>query len=148
MIKLEETGAMTTQEMVAELNKALASEYQAVVMYTTYAAAVQGPYRPQLRAFFQQEIPDELGHAQFLADKVIALGGYPTVEPQEVPRASDPQEMLRNVRDAEQEAIRMYKKLAEAAHELGDTGLATRLETITEDETEHFEETEKILSGW
>jgi bacterioferritin len=83
-----------------------------------------------------------------LADKVIALGGYPTVEPQEVPRASDPQEMLRNVRDAEQEAIRMYKKLAEAAHELGDTGLATRLETITEDETEHFEETEKILSGW
>ena len=139
---------MTTQEMVAELNKALASEYQAVVMYNTYAAMVRGPYRPQLKQFFEKEIPDELGHAQFLAEKVGALGGYPTVEPKEVPRASDPQEMLRNVRDAEQEAIRMYKKLAEAAHELGDLGLANKLEDIAQDETGHFEETEKILSGW
>jgi len=139
---------MTKQELTAELNKALAAEYQAVVMYTTYAAAVQGPFRPQLRAFFQAEIADELMHAQFLADKVTALGGYPTVEPAEVPRASDPQEMLRNVRDAEQNAIATYKRLAQAAHELGEQGLATRLETVVEDETGHFEETEKILAGW
>ncbi|HXH60435.1 MAG TPA: ferritin-like domain-containing protein [Fimbriimonadaceae bacterium] len=136
------------QELAARLNDALSAEYQAVVMYTTYAAAVQGPYRPQLRAFFQAEIPDELGHAQFLADKVVALGMSPSVEVREVPQASDPVEMLRNVRDAEQEAIRTYKRLAEAAHELGEQGLATRLETMVEDETEHFEETDKILAGW
>ena len=139
---------MTTQELVADLNKALASEYQAVVMYNTYAAAVTGPYRPQLKQFFEKEIPDELGHAKFLAEKVSALGGYPTVEPLEVPRASDPQEMLRNVRDAEQEAVRTYKKLAEAAHKVGDIGLAKKLEDISQDETGHLEETEKILAGW
>jgi hypothetical protein len=27
-------------------------------------------------------------------------------------------------------------------------GLSTHLETIVEDETAHFEETEKILRGW
>jgi bacterioferritin len=124
MIKLEEDAKMTNQDLVAELNKALASEYQAVIMYNTYAAAVAGPYRPQLKQFFENEIPDELGHAKFLAEKVSALGGYPTVEPAEVPRASDPKEMLRNVRDAEQEAIRMYKRLTEAAHKVGDIGLA------------------------
>jgi bacterioferritin len=139
---------MTTTELTSELNKALCAEYQAVVMYTTYAAAIQGPYRPQLRAFFQSEIPDELGHAQFLADKVVALGGYPSVEPADVPRATDAQEMLRNVRDAEQNAIRTYQRLAKAADEMGEKGLATRLETILEDETGHFEETEKILAGW
>jgi bacterioferritin len=138
----------TVTDLVAQLNKALEAEYQAVVMYTTFAAAVQGPYRPQLRAFFQAEIADELGHAQFLADKVVALGGYPSVAPAEVPRATDVKEMLRNVRDAEQEAIRTYKRLAKAADEMGEKGLATHLETILEDETGHFEETEKILAGW
>jgi bacterioferritin len=142
------TQTMTTQELTVELNMALCAEYQAVVMYTTYAAAVQGPFRPQLRAFFQSEIPDELGHAQFLADKVVALGGFPSVEPAEVPRAIDAKEMLRNVRDAEQDAIRTYKRLARAAEEMGERGLATHLETILEDETGHFEETEKILAGW
>lgn len=37
---------------------------------------------------------------------------------------------------------------AEQAAACGDKGLATHLETIVEDETSHFEETEKILRGW
>ncbi len=139
---------MTTQELTVELNKALSTEYQAVVMYTTYAAAVQGPYRLELRAFFRSEIPDELGHALFLADKVVALGGYPSVEPAEVPRASDAKEMLRNVRDAEQEAITTYKRLVASAEEMGEKGLAIHLESMLEDETGHFEEVDKILAGW
>jgi hypothetical protein len=31
---------------------------------------------------------------------------------------------------------------------MGEKALATHLETIVEDETSHFEETEKILRGW
>jgi bacterioferritin len=141
-------STMTTTDLAAELNKALSAEYQAVVMYTTYAAAVQGPYRPQLRAFFLAEIPDELGHAQFLADKVVALGAVPTADVADVPRASDPVEMLRNVRDAEQQAVRTYRRLAAIAHALDEQALATKLETLVEDETDHLEETEKILAGW
>ncbi len=142
------TQTLTIQEMITDLNKALCAEYQAVVMYTTYAAAVEGPFRPQLRAFFLGEIPDEQRHAQFLADKVVALGGYPAAEPLEVPRADDAVAMLRNVSDAEQKAIKTYKRLAKAAEDFGDIGLATHLETMVEDETGHFEETEKILAGW
>lgn len=41
-----------------------------------------------------------------------------------------------------------YKKRAEEAAEFGAKGLATRLETIVEDETSHYEETWKILKGW
>jgi bacterioferritin len=56
--------------------------------------------------------------------------------------------MLENVLAAERQAISDYKERSEQALELGDKGLATRLETIVEDETSHFEETEKILRGW
>jgi bacterioferritin len=103
---------------------------------------------PVLKQFFAGEIPEELAHAQFLAEKVASLGGTPTTAPRPVPAAADAREMLQNVLEAERQAIADYKQRAEQAAAAGDKGLATHLETIVEDETAHFEETEKILRGW
>lgn len=139
---------MKKQDLIKALNGDLAGELQAVILYTTYAAAVTGPHRPMLKQFFAAEIPEELGHAQFLADKIASLGGAPTTEPRPVPKAKDAKQMLANVLAAEKQAIADYKARAEQAAAYGDKGLATHLETIVEDETSHFEETEKILRGW
>lgn len=139
---------MKKQELVEALNGDLANELQAVIMYTTYAAAVTGPHRPMLRQFFTAEIPEELAHAQFLADKIASLGGQPTTTPSAVPAAATAKQMLENVLAAERQAIADYKQRAEQAAKFGDKGLATHLETIVEDETGHYEETEKILRGW
>lgn len=139
---------MKKQDLVKALNGDLANELQAVIMYTTYAAAVTGPHRPMLRQFFTAEIPDELAHAQFLADKIASLGGQPTTTPSAVPAAATAKQMLENVLAAEEKAIADYKKRAEQAAKFGDKGLSTHLETIVEDETGHYEETEKILRGW
>lgn len=139
---------MTKEQLINNLNEDLAGELQAIIMYTNYAATVTGPHRPNLRPFFANEIPDELLHAQFLADKIASLGGMPTVVPREVPIATNPKQMLENVLKAEETAMTDYKKRAEEANEFGDKGLATRLETIVEDETGHYEETLKILKGW
>jgi len=137
-----------TQTLIDGLNSDLAGEYQAVIMYTTYAATVSGPHRPALKAFFSQEIGEELLHAQFLAQKISSLGGVPTTEPKPVPQADDPRTMLENVLAAEEAAIAGYSQRAEQAGKAGDHGLSTRLDTIVEDETEHREETLKILRGW
>jgi len=136
------------QELVEALNEDLAGELQAVIMYVTYAATVTGPHRPMLKQFFSAEVPEELLHAQFLADKIASLGGTPTTQPRKVPQTTDPRQMLANVLAAEKQAIADYKARAEQAAAYGDKGLATHLETIVEDETGHFEETEKILRGW
>lgn len=139
---------MKKETLVAKLNEDLAGELQAVTMYVAYAAAVTGPHRPMLRQFFNAEIPDELAHAQFLADKVASLGGQPTTTARAVPAAATAKQMLENVLAAEKQAIADYKARAEQAAAYGDKGLATHLETIVEDETGHYEETEKILRGW
>ena len=76
--------AIDRQTLIDGLNLDLAGEYQAILMYTHYSAKLTGPYRRELRAFFQEEITDELSHAQFLADKIAALGGEPTTEPRPV----------------------------------------------------------------
>jgi bacterioferritin len=139
---------MKKKEMIEALNGDLAGELQAIAMYLTYSAAVTGPHRPALRTFFQAEIPDETAHAQFLADKIASLGGVPTTEARPVPKATDPVGMLTNVLNAEEQAIKDYKKRAEQASEMGDVGLSAHLETMVEDETHHFEETQQILRGW
>lgn len=139
---------MTKKNLIDNLNEDLAGEFQAIIMYLTYSASVSGPHRPALQQFFQGEIPEETLHAQFLADKIASLGGVPTTTPRAVPKADTPKKMLENVLKAEEQAIADYKRRAEEAAEYGDKGLATRLETIVEDETTHYEETWKILKGW
>ena len=71
-------GTPSTERLIELLNEDLRHEYSAIIQYLTYAARVTGPYRPQLKAFFEAEIADETMHAQFLASKVVALGGVPT----------------------------------------------------------------------
>jgi bacterioferritin len=136
------------QTLLMGLNHDLAGEYQAVVMYTHYAAKLTGPYRKELRALFQAEIADEQGHAQFLADKIAALGGEPTTQPRPVLTADDPRAMLHHALDAEKQAIADYRQRVEQAEAFGDIGLKVDLENQLSDETRHKEEIERILAGW
>ena len=139
---------MSKQKLIDDLNEDLAYEYTAIIQYLTYAAAVSGPARPELRAFFEAEIPDETGHAQFLAGKIVALGGEPTTTPKPVARATTAKQMLEAILKAETDAHDRYAKRAAHAEELGMKGLQVQLETIIADESGHFEETERILREW
>ncbi len=132
-------------ELVAGLNEDLAHEYQAIIMYNSYAAMVTGIHRPILKGFFEGEVPEELLHAQFLADKITALGGKPTTKPAELRLAGSSTEMLEQVFEAEAETIERYVRRMKQAEEFGDYGLANDLHEIISDETKHKEETEKLL---
>jgi bacterioferritin len=139
---------MQKQTLIDHLNEDLAAELSAVIQYTTYAAKATGPYRPQLTDFFMKEVPDEQGHAQFLAEKIVALGGEPAVTPHPVPRAANNRAMLEAVLEAERKAITNYSERIKEAAEYGDKGLVVHLEDMVADETEHAEQTERILRGW
>jgi bacterioferritin len=139
---------MNKQEMINALNEDLAGELGAITQYITYAAKATGPYRPQLSAFFLQEVPDEQGHAQFLANKIVALGGEPTTKAREVPPAKNNREMVQAVLEAEKRAVADYTKRTKQAEEFGDKGLVVALEDIVNDETGHLEEVERLLRDW
>ena len=139
---------MDKQTMIERLNKDLAGELGAIIQYLTYAAKVTGPYRPQLSQFFLTEVADEQLHAQFLANKIVALGGEPTTTPQPVPTARTNREMLEAVLAAERQATESYAQRAEEADEFGDKGLVVQLEDMVRDESGHAEETERILRDW
>ena len=139
---------MDKQTLIDHLNEDLAGELGAIIQYLTYAAKATGPYRPQLSQFFLTEVADEQMHAQFLANKIVALGGEPTTVPRAVPEAHTNREMLEAVLQAERRATADYTQRAQEADDLGDKGLAVQLEDMVRDESGHSEETERILRDW
>ena len=139
---------MDKQTLIDNLNKDLANELGAIIQYITYAAKATGPYRPQLSQFFLAEVADEQLHAQYLANKIVALGGEPTTTPTPVPGAASNREMLEAVLAAENQAVQGYTERAGQADAFGDKGLAVQLEDMVRDESGHSEETERILRDW
>lgn len=139
---------MDKETLVSKLNQDLANELSAIIQYTIYAAKTSGPYRPQLAQFFLAEISDEQMHAQFLANKIVALGGEPTTQATPVPEAKSNKAMLEAVLSAEQKAVKNYTQRAKEADEFGDKGLTVQLEDMVRDESGHAEETQRILQDW
>ena len=136
------------RELIEGLNKDLAGEFQAVIMYRLYASMVQGPYRQELRQFFANEIPEELTHAQILADKIAALGGTPVAVPAPVKVVSEPKAMLQAALDAEVETIANYVERRKQAETAGEHGLAAEFDQIISDETHHRDELRQMLARW
>ena len=139
---------MDKQTIINHLNEDLAGELGAIIQYITYAAKATGPYRPQLAQFFLTEVADEQLHAQYLANKIVALGGEPATQPRPVPVAHNNREMLQAVLVAERQATQDYSQRAREAEEYGDKGMVVQLEDMVRDESGHSEETERMLRDW
>jgi bacterioferritin len=137
-----------TKELLDGLNEDLRGEFQAIIMYRLYASMVQGPWRQELRAFFSNEIPEELGHAQILADKISSLGGTPATEPSPVKVVKDAKAMLETALAAEIETIDRYVRRRDQAAAAGEHGLVVRFDDIIADETNHRDEIRQILARW
>ena len=130
------------------LNEDLRGEFQAVIMYRLYASMVQGPYRQELRTFFANEIPEELNHAQILADKISALGGIPAATAAPVQVVSDAKQMLEAALQAEVETLARYVERREQAESCGEHGLAAEFDQIIADESNHRDELKQMLARW
>lgn len=135
-------------ELVRGLQEDLRGEFQAVIMYRLYASLVQGPYRQELRSFFEAEIPEELTHARILADKLAALGAEPVAEAAPVPVVREAREMLQAALDAEKETIDRYVERREQAEKAKEYGLAVQLDDIIADETHHRDELQQMIARW
>lgn len=138
---------MTKEEMIQLLNKDMQHEIKAALTYLYQHATATGFQGEQLRAFLAPEIPGELQHAIFLADKIVGLGGTPDVSAPPVETQSDVAGMLEYDLELEKEAVANYKTRAEQADELGDVGLKVRLEELAAEEADHEEAISRFLRG-
>ena len=136
------------KDLIDGLNEDLSHEYEAIISYLLFSKLTHGHGRLELSKFFEAEIADELGHAQFLAGKIVALGGTPTTKPAPIALPKDNRGMLEAALKSEKETIARYTTRIGEAEEAGELGLKVDLEQLVSDETGHKDALERILLGW
>ena len=136
---------MANQELIDNLNRALGLELAAVIQYMQHSFLVTGVEREVYRSFFREQSEESHSHAKTLGDKVVALGGVPTVEPGMIRQSTDLAEMLRQDLALEREAIAAYLAAWESCKD-SDRPTRFMLEERISQEQLHIEELEKLTS--
>ena len=135
---------MSRQDLIEGLNADLNLELEAILRGVYHAAAGRGMLGHEVWEMLKKELPSELGHAMFLADKIIALGGEIRIRPTPPNDLVASRQLLSENIAAERQVIANYARRIDQALEFGDKGLAIRLEDILSEETDHLEELERL----
>jgi bacterioferritin (cytochrome b1) len=111
--QIEERKKMSeaTQALSEQLNKALALEMRAEVMYAHYAAYVKGIYRLHLKPYFEGEATESFNHANTVRNAINQLGGVAVTDrnPTPIVHTTDYKVMLQEVLKTEETAAETYK---------------------------------------
>src|SRR5574337_1696710 len=135
---------MDVQRVIAGLNRVLAIEYAAMIQYLQDSVLIQGLERAYLADFFRDQAKDEMGHAERLGDKIVALGGVPTIEPALITQSLQAAEMLGQGLAAEREALQALKALLPEVQD--DVPLRVMIEQLCHDTQGHIEGFEQLLA--
>jgi bacterioferritin len=136
---------MAREDLVENLNSALGFELAGVIQYSQHSYLVTGTEREVYKGFFRDQAEEAQKHAETLGDKIVALGGVPTVEPAMIRQSVDLKEMLKQDLKLEREAMAAYMAAWGACDE-NDLPTKFWLEGQIADEEMHIEELEKLTS--
>lgn len=121
-----------SEKIIALLNEDIKGEHMAIVQYLRHAYALgEGAMACEIEAIAREE----MRHLDWLSEKVVELGGKPTLERAEIDlEGTTPVEWLRRDVKAEEDAIIMYKEHIEA---IDDPEIKRLLRRILSDEEAH-----------
>lgn len=137
---------MENHDLIEKLNAILRQEHACAIRYATHAAVVTGPYAEAVSARLQEISGDEIEHAIKLRDRIVALGGKPTmdVSVEDLTEAYDLPTILKvNMRE-EADAIAAYLEILKLVPE-SNVMLYRTLQDIIQDEQDHLEELSNLL---
>ena len=133
------------QEVIRELNAALAWEMRAEVQYSHYSAYVKGIHRLHLKPFFDGEAAESILHGKTVRDQIVKLGGLATTDRDntEIVHTTDYKLMLREAFETETKAAQGYRKIL--ALPGIDSELYDTVEQISFQEERSIEELSQLL---
>lgn len=136
---------MSKQELIDGLNQQLNREVSTFLRYMLQAASIKGAQYESVRGMYMKEVADEVGHAQYLANQIVMLGGTPKLDPDLTPPPTDVRQMLEADAGQEGTDVKNYIKLAELAEAEGLIALKMQMEDQAADEDEHGHEMQRLL---
>ncbi len=139
------------EELLKVLNEAYAEEWLAYYQYWLGAKLAYGRERVSVVAEFKEHAGQELKHADWLADRILQLGGTPAISPEEwgrlarcrymPPKVTDVQTLVKENLASERCAVERYQRLCEMT-EGKDFETFRISRKILKEELEHEQEME------
>lgn len=136
---------MANQTLIHGLNEQLNREVTTFLRYMIQAATIRGAEAEPVRQMYLEEVLDEVGHAQYLANQISQLGGTPALDPDLSPPPDGVRAMLEADARAEQEDVQNYVELARLAEDEGLVALKMQMEEQAADEDAHGQEMRRLL---
>ena len=134
---------MNTQAVIDQLNEILKHEWTGVAQYSQASFIVEGVWREVYADKFEDDAKESFGHAKLVGNKIVALGGVPVAQRNEIKQSRDLKEILQYSLEFESKAVEMYTKALELAE--GNRALVVFLEDILLEEQEGVDEYSKLL---
>jgi bacterioferritin len=137
---------MSKDRVIEILQKAYLDEMETVINYQTNAIVLDGVRAEEIKQSLQQDIQEELTHAQQLGNRLKQLDARPPSSAEFTARqnslqppedSTDVLSVIRGVLDAEEDAIDTYRSLIDAATENNDPVTEDLAVTILADEEAH-----------
>lgn len=136
---------MASKELKEMLNDAIARELQVSVQYMWQHVMVRGINAESIGGIFKQIAITEMKHAEAIAERLDYLGGVPTTKPTPIEVGKSAKEMLEIDKKAEEDAIKLYKKIISLAEKEGDPVTKRLFEGILSDEESHHNQFSTLL---
>lgn len=134
---------MDKTKVVEKLNECLRHEWTGVAQYAQAGFVVAGLWREVYSEMFFDNAKESFGHAKQVGEKIVALGGLPTVERNPVKQTQDLAELLNFAMEFESKAVKLYNEALVLA--AGDRALEVFIENILEEEQAGVDELTRIL---
>jgi bacterioferritin len=137
---------MSSDRVIDLLRKGYSDEIETVMNYQTNAIILDGVRAEEIKESLQQDIQEELAHAEQLGQRLKQLGARPpssmefTARQESLQPPDDSTEVVAvidGVLDAEEDAIATYRDLVNAAEDADDPVTEDLAVTILADEEAH-----------
>jgi len=133
-------------EIVDGLNQLLSIEYTSMVQLMQHSFVIQGIERQAFLELLRDHAKETVAHASELGDKIMALGGTPTVQIGTVRQSTDWREMLQQDLDQHRDAVAKVDALVARCDERRYVAVRVLLENMSYEETRFIEDLERALS--
>ncbi len=134
---------MDKSAVIEKLNECLRHEWTGVAQYAQAGFVVAGLWRDVYSDKFYDSAKESFGHAKKVGEKIVALGGIPTVERNPIKQSEDLMEILNFALEFESTAVKKYNEAIEIAAD--DRALVIFLEDILKEEQDGVDEISRIL---
>lgn len=137
---------MDHSKTIAKMNDILRHEWTGVAQYAQAGFVVSGLWREVYSKMFFTSAQESFGHARLVGDKIVSLGGVPTIERNPIKQSHDVVEMLEFALEFETKAVQLYSEvIALAEQQPGSRPLIVMLEDILQQEQDGVDHITKLL---